>query len=142
MTSAPRVRVRLVFASLCLLLVAGCDEGATGPSVPFTPRFTLAPGESTTVSSNTTFRFVGVTGDSRCPADAVCILGGDALVHVEFVQSDGQRIAHELHTGDSRQASATYRDVRIALAELQPYPFSSKTIAPGEYRATFAATQP
>jgi hypothetical protein len=123
--------------------MAACDEGApTGPSVPYTPRFTLSPGESTTLATYTTFRFLGVTGDSRCPADAVCILGGDALVHVEIVPPDGQRLAHELHTGDSRRATATYQDMRIDLAELQPYPFSARTIAPQDYRATFTVTRP
>ena len=35
----------------------------------------------------------------------------------------------DLHTGDSSKASATYRDMTIALVELQPYPFSSRPIA-------------
>jgi hypothetical protein len=134
--------MRFAVASICLLLVAACDEGGgTGPSVPFGPRFTLAPGEFTNLAPRTSFRFVGVTGDSRCPADAVCILGGDALVHVEIEQPDGQRLTHELHTGDSRRASAVYQDMRIELAELQPYPFSSRTINPQDYRATFAVTR-
>ena len=135
--------MRLLVACLCLLLVAACEESApTGPSVPYAPRFTLGPGESTTVAPRTAFRFVGVTGDSRCPADAVCILGGDALVHVEILPPDGSRVAQELHTGDGRRATVTYQDIRIDLAELQPYPFSSRTIAPQDYRATFAVTRP
>ena len=44
--------------------------------------------------------------------------------------------AYELHTGDSSRATVTHKQVRIALVELQPYPFSSRTIAPGDYRAT------
>jgi hypothetical protein len=39
------------------------------------------------------------------------------------------------------RASATYRGVRVTLVELQPYPFSSRTIAPEEYRATLTATR-
>ena len=30
---------------------------------------------------------------------------------------------------------------RIELAELQPYPFSSRTIEPGDYRATLIVTR-
>jgi hypothetical protein len=135
--------MRRVLGSLCLLLVAACgDDPGSGPSVPFTPRFTLAPGQFTTLSPGTTFRFVEVTGDSRCPADAVCILGGDALVRVEIRQPNGQRLPHELHTGDSRRATAVFEDLRIDLTELQPYPFSARTIAPEDYRATFAVTRP
>ncbi len=32
--------------------------------------------------------------------------------------------------------------LRITLVELQPYPFSTRTIADSEYRATFMATRP
>ena len=87
-------------------------------------------------------QFVSVSGDSRCPADAVCIQGGDAIVHVRAFDEDAPPAQYELHTGDSRQASAVHAGVRVALAELQPYPFSSRPIAPEAYRATFTASRP
>jgi hypothetical protein len=49
---------------------------------------------------------------------------------------------YELHTGDSARAVATHRQARIELLELQPYPFSSRTIEPGDYRATLTVTGP
>ena len=48
-----------------------------------------------------TLRFNGVSGDSRCPADAFCIQGGDAIVRVTVVDA-GQSREVELHTGDMR----------------------------------------
>jgi hypothetical protein len=30
--------------------------------------------------------------------------------------------------------------VKVTLVELQPYPFSSRTIAPGDYRATLVVS--
>jgi len=48
---------------------------------------------------------------------------------------DGSSLSLELHTGDSSRASVTYGNVKVSLVELQPYPFSSRTIAPGDYRA-------
>lgn len=126
----------LIPAFLCLLLTTACDEKTTlGPTVPLNERFTLAPGE-TAVIADTALRvqFVRVSNDSRCPADVVCIQGGDALVHI-LVNGGG----YELHTGDASRASITHRGVSIELVELQPYPFSSRTIAPGDYRATLRA---
>jgi hypothetical protein len=76
-----------------------------------------------------------VTGDSRCPADIFCIQGGDAVVQTRVVDSGGSS-EYELHTGDSRRAVATHRDLRIELKQLQPYPFSSRTIDAADYRAT------
>lgn len=86
-----------------------------------------------------TVKFLEVSGDSRCPADAVCVQGGDAIVKVRV--SVGFTSEYELHTGDTSRATATHGSFRISLLNLQPYPFSSRTIATSEYRATLAVTQ-
>ena len=128
--------MRLAALLFCLLAATACDESATGPTVNVDVRFTLAPGETASVQGRgVKLRFEGVTGDSRCPADAVCIQGGDAVVKVA-ASGDSGSLTLELHTGDSSRASVTYGSVKVTLVELQPYPFSSRTIAPGDYRAT------
>jgi len=126
----------------CLLAATACDEKSpVGPTVPLNERFTLARGEAARVDgADLRVQFVEVTGDSRCPADAVCIQGGDALVHVRVI--DDSTTAYELHTGDTSKAAVTHQQVRIALVDLQPFPFSSRTIAQDEYRATFTVTRP
>jgi hypothetical protein len=85
-------------------------------------------------------QFTGVTGDSRCPADAVCIQGGDALVAVR-ISGGGDTASFELHTGDAARASVTHRGYRITLVSLQPYPFSSGPITAADYRATLTVTR-
>ena len=133
--------MRVVSALMCLLSVTACDEKSPlAPTVPLNERFTLSPGQTAIVEgADLRVQFVDVTGDSRCPADALCIQGGDAIVRA--IASDGDTPSNlSLHTGDSTKASATYRGARISLVELQPYPFSSRTIAPNEYRATFTVT--
>ena len=124
----------------CLLAATACDETPTGPSVPLDARFTLAPGETASISGHgVRLRFEGVTGDSRCPADAICITGGDAIVKVSAT-GDGGSVSLDLHTGDASRASVTYGGVKVTLVDLQPYPFSSRTIAPGDYRATLVVS--
>jgi hypothetical protein len=134
--------VRRALLLICLLFVTGCDENSPiGPTVVLNERFTLGPGEAAVVNgAGLRIQFLRVTGDSRCPADAVCILGGDAIVHVRMFDDRGGSSAYELHTGDESRASVVRGDLRLALVELQPYPFSSRTIAPGDYRATFTMT--
>jgi hypothetical protein len=44
-----------------------------------------------------------------------------------------------VHTGDLKPV--THDDLTIHLVELAPYPFSSRTIAPNEYRATLRVTR-
>lgn len=128
--------MRIATLLVCLLAATACDESPTGPTVTVDQRFTLSVGETASIEGRTLkLRFEGVTGDSRCPADAVCIQGGDAVVTVHAT-GEGGSASLELHTGDSSRASVTYRGVRVELVELQPYPFSGRTIAQSEYRAT------
>ena len=134
--------MRALVALICLLCVTGCDEKSpSGPTVPLNERFTLSPGEVARLDgADLRFEFIRVSGDSRCPADAICIQGGDAIVQIRATGSNSPELLG-LHTGDSSQASAVYDRARITLVELQPYPFSSRTIAPDEYRATLTVTQ-
>jgi hypothetical protein len=130
--------MRALLLVFCLLAVTACDENTpTGPTVPLNQQFTLRPGELVLIDGTPyAVRFVRVSGDSRCPADAICIQGGDALVHIQ-VFDRGAVSEYELHTGDQRRGTISHRDLRIGLVELQPYPFSSRTIEPDDYRATF-----
>jgi hypothetical protein len=117
----------------------GCDESPTAPTIPLNREFELGLGQSAVIEDvSLSVRFNGVSNDSRCPADVVCILGGDALVHVTATSRQSTR-DYELHTGDMRPVQ--HESVTIALVQLQPYPFSSRTIAPGDYRVTLKVTR-
>ena len=131
-----------VACSLLLLAVACAENGPAGPTVPLNRQFTLAPGETASVEG-TALRigFLGVSGDSRCPADAFCIQGGDAIVRIR-ADGEGSAGEYELHTGDASRTAISHAGFRVELIALQPYPFSSRTIEPGDYRATLAVTRP
>lgn len=125
------------------LLAAGalgaCDGSMTGPSVRLDTTVAMAPGETASIAATATrLHFIGVAGDSRCPADALCITGGDAAVRIA-ITTGGTRRDYELHTG----SMAPVRDagLTIALVELSPYPFSTRPIAPDEYRVTLRVTR-
>ena len=132
--------VRLFLWLICLVTMTGCGGGPASPIVPFDQPFTLTVGERASFDTvRLSVEFTRVSGDSRCPADAVCIQGGDAVVHVRVVTSTAGE--YELHTGDASRATVTHGSFRITLVELQPYPFSSRTISQDEYRATFTVTR-
>ena len=120
--------------------MTGCDGSPTKPRLPFDEPFTLAVGENASFDGvGLIVEFRGVSGDSRCPADAVCIQGGDAVVQMRV--RTGFTGNYELHTGDSSRATAMHGSFRISLIDLQPYPFSSRTIEQGEYRATLTVSR-
>jgi hypothetical protein len=133
--------VRVLAAAFCLLIATACDEkSSVAPTVPLNERFTLAPGQRVQVESAAfQVEFLGVSADSRCPADVVCIWAGDAVVQVRV--SDASQEEYELHTGDATRTAAVHGQARIELVELQPYPFSSRAIAPADYRATLTVTR-
>ena len=131
--------MRQVAVWLCLFSVAACSDSPTGPTVSLNSEFVLAPGDSAYIDdAPATVRFNRVTGDSRCPADAVCIQGGDAIVSVTMTSTSGSR-EHELHTGT--MAPVRHDDLTITLVQLAPYPFSSGPIQPDDYRATLRVTR-
>jgi hypothetical protein len=133
--------MRRLVLLVSLAAAVGCGDTVVGPAVPLGEPFTLAIGESAAVSAAPfVIQFTGVTGDSRCPADAVCIQGGDALVAVRL-SGGGTAASFELHTGDASRASVLHRGYRITLVTLQPYPFSSRPITDADYRATFTVTR-
>jgi hypothetical protein len=130
--------LRLCVLVFCLA-VAACDS-ATSPTVPLNQDFTLAPGETAAVAdAGVAIRFDAVENDSRCPADAICIQGGDAIVRIAVIAVHGQSQEYQLHTGNLQPVQ--YGSLTIALVQVSPYPFSSRPIRPEEYRVTLRVTK-
>jgi hypothetical protein len=131
--------MRAVLLAFALLFAAACDESITGPTSPLNSEFTLGPGQTMGIEgASLTVRFNRITGDNRCPADAVCILGGSADVHVTVV-SDRSTGDYVLRTGDMRPVQ--HEGYVVGLVQVAPYPFSARTIQPDEYRATLRVTR-
>lgn len=121
------------------LLGLGCG-GPAAPSALLGETFVLAPGGMARISGTvTTVRFAGVLGDSRCPADAFCIQGGDAIVRIELQSGSGAAEPRDLHTGSLEPVR--YGDLTVALVQLEPYPFSASPIDPDAYRASLRVTR-
>jgi len=133
-------RVLSSVAAMLFLTGSAACSSPTSPAGAFRTELTLQPGQVTAVAS-TPLRvgFERVASDSRCPADALCIQSGDALV-VFRVSVEGSAAADiSLRTrggiaGDN--LTAVVAGYELSVAGLQPYPISSSPIAPGDYRVT------
>jgi hypothetical protein len=133
-------KVKLTAAPLFVLLCVGCASVPSAPTGPVNAEFVLAPGDVKDISgASVKIQFQGVFGDSRCPADALCIQGGDALVRIDVLPQDGASATYDLHTGNMQPVR--HGDLTIALETLMPYPFSSGPIQTGDYRATLRVTR-
>jgi hypothetical protein len=139
MTSSVGVRfaagavMRTVLLLFCLLPATACLGSSPSSPTPIDSQLVLAPGQAAQLASGVSVRFVGVIGDSRCPGDALCIQGGDAIVRVD-ISSGRSRGERDLHTGNLLPVRLD--DLEVRLVELAPYPFSSRPFDPSEYRAT------
>jgi len=137
-----RYRFRSLFLiAAAVAALAACNGGQAAPTVPLNQQFVLAPGDAAVVrDASLVVAFLRVSGDSRCPGDAICVQGGDAVVHLRAIS--GTSSNYELHTGDSARSSVVHAGYRITLAGLQPYPFSSlPPIQPGDYRASLVVSR-
>jgi hypothetical protein len=131
--------MRHVLAVFCLLGVTACSGGATSPS-PINQEVVLAPGQSAPITSaGISLRFLGVANDSRCPADAMCVLGGSASVDVQVTSFSGGAQVLRFETGDPK--AVRLGTLTLELVQLAPYPFSSQPINPADYRATLRVTR-
>src|SRR5689334_22822466 len=91
----------------------------------------MAPGQSTQVGA-LSVKFIGVTIDTRCPANALCIQAGDAYVALEAILLGGRR-DFELQALNPTKRGTTHGDYSIELQEVTPYPFG-EPIRPADYR--------
>jgi hypothetical protein len=132
--------MRSIPLAFCLLLVTACSSGSPASPSPIDQEVVLAPGQSAPiVPAGIALRFLGVANDSRCPADAMCVLGGSASVDVQVTSFSGGAQVLRFETGDPR--AVQLGRLTLALVQLAPYPFSAQPINPAEYRATLRVTR-
>ncbi|MEZ5318278.1 MAG: hypothetical protein R2752_12835 [Vicinamibacterales bacterium] len=126
-------RVAPVFLVVALAVALSACGTATSPDPALPATLTLAPGQESTVGA-LTLRFTGITSDSRCPGDAICIQAGD--VTAAFQATTGKVPAtFALQLNDPARSSATVGDYTIHLTIVSPYPFVSlPPIDPEDYR--------
>jgi hypothetical protein len=137
MNGFPRLSRFLVSAALFYASVGlGCASNPAQPSQlePGQP-FELRSGTSASSPAGLKITFHGVTTDSRCPMDVVCVWAGDAIIAVSLSQTAGGQAERELHTTPNG-SEATYLAYSITLVALAPYPRSDRQIRPEDYVAT------
>jgi hypothetical protein len=121
-----------MFAVAC-----GSASSPSAPSAALSQPTELSPGQTAQVGP-LRITFTGVSGDSRCPVDVVCVWAGDAVAKLSVSQPTGAVETRELHTSNPR--AATYGDFQIELVRLDPAPHSTQPIPPASYRLVVLVT--
>ncbi|HYE56901.1 MAG TPA: hypothetical protein VD948_00270 [Rhodothermales bacterium] len=137
-------------ALLLAFTLAGCQlldlsRDQPEPSSPLPARldstFELQEGQSATLDgSDYQLSFVSVTQDSRCPADAMCVWQGEALVVVgpshPAIRFRPDTLTSAPRSGTPRTDSLRVGPYVVRLKELHPYPLASQPRRE-PYRALF-----
>jgi hypothetical protein len=86
--------------------------------------------------TNLRIKFLTVETDSRCPSDVKCVWAGNAAVQFQLSNGRGNKTV-TLNTGGANFVSEVeYRDYKVKLVDLSPYPRSDRQVAASDYAAT------
>ena len=130
--------MRWMVLALVAALGAGCGT-VTEPQVG--EEFELSVGGNAVVAdADLWVAFLGVSEDSRCPLQAMCVWAGDAAVLVEIAPFPDALAADSktdtLHTNLDPTA-LPLGAMELALVRLDPYPETPGSIPRDQYVATF-----
>ena len=131
--------MRRLLPVVCLLAATACLRQGPSSPTPMDRQILIAPGQTVQLTASDSISLLAVIGDSRCPLNAICIQGGDAIVRVSLRagNASGER---DLHTGSLQPV--TFEDYTIEIVDLQPYPFSGRPTDPADYRLTLRIQKP
>lgn len=123
---------------------ANAPENAPRQVVPKTPFILPYGGEVSLQDGKVRLRFDQVLEDSRCPAKTFCVWTGQARLQLSAWSSGSPAEVFELSTlrknmepGDTY----TYKDLRIELLSVDPYPENPREVIPTEdYQLTLLVT--
>ncbi len=107
-------------------------------------QFQLKVGQTASIESkNIKLRFLNVTEDSRCPADAVCVWEGQVTVLLNLMHNDEELGDFDLtiRGGDKNLAIKTFDGYSIQLMKVDPYPFASQPTELTDYVATLLVSE-
>lgn len=125
-----------------LSLLSACWDAA-GPrrEVALGQPFELAVGESAELDAGALrLSFVGVTNDSRCPIDVVCIVAGEASVRLRVRLRARPEELLELTTPGSPRARADAYEIEVQ--SLLPAPRAAMPTPPEAYVAGLIVRRP
>jgi len=126
-------------ASFALLASACTFDNDVPPVKTFQldEAFTLGWGESAMLEpGQLKITFLGITEDSRCPADVECIWEGRAVAQFEFAKG-GEVVVDSLATLSSAATPSDATTVfgqTVKLLEVTPYPQTTAPIPHGDYQ--------
>lgn len=133
---------------LCVLLAFSCTKKVAEVAVGGGPMVSTTYGEQAEVivgsglmvtKTSSSFTFMEVLSDSRCPKGVDCIRAGEATVRL--VLADGSERTVEINADGKSRASFAVPDGSVEILGLEPYPEARIKINPAGYRLKVRITK-
>ncbi len=117
-----------------ILVLSGCARSSGDVRATLGREVTLSAGQSASIASDDLrIRFVGVSEDSRCPKDVVCIQAGRVGCTIDLTRGGVSRSIALSQPGLTDEYSTeTYEGYKLAFG-VTPYPEAGKGIAADAY---------
>jgi len=129
---------RTIVALFIGLLLLGCTANPQLVQAQLGKNFTLKVNQTASIASEgLIIKLDGVTQDSRCPSDVVCVWAGE--VQVKLLLSKGEKsglLQPVLGASAGNESEGEFEGYKIKLVSVEPYPVSTKQIAQSDYNVT------
>lgn len=130
---------------IIIVLTLSCSKNSE-PTSPDNQQISLAKNDTVVVNLNYNqnavinkefgIKFLGVTADSRCPTNSICVWAGDGEAKITLIKS-GVSEDYSLHT-TLEPKEMNFSGYKIILKKLNPYPESVGEIKQEEYEIEIA----
>ncbi|MBX2926960.1 MAG: hypothetical protein KF852_03925 [Saprospiraceae bacterium] len=122
-----------------LSMAASCDKKSDG-GFNLGESFELKHGERNDCTCGAlAATFTSVVEDSRCPSDVTCVWAGRIIVTLE-IELDGAPQTVTL-SSENNENQVTVGAYLVTMNEVTPYPVSTTTIQPQDYKVNLTITQ-
>ncbi len=135
---------RTLLAVALVLGLSACDSATTpSRSARLGEAFELRPGEAAAIADELlVVTFEGVSSDSRCPSNVVCIRAGEGVVELALRRLPSTSRHLTLKTDPIADSRGSFEGFVVKLDTLQPYPAAPDPIPAADYRVRLTVTRP
>ena len=129
--------MKIAIISLLLFVLTGvAQEPNTPTGVDLNEQFKIKNGEEVLVTGEKLrIKFKSVSGDSRCPEGVACGWAGNGAMVIEVARKKKKQVVAVLNT-TLEPKEVVYKQYKIKLVKLDPYPVYNVPVDPKNYEAT------
>jgi len=133
-----------IFVFLLVAILTSCTQDPIiSGKVSLNEQFTIKEGGQVVIKGEKlSVQFSSVLDESRCPTGVQCVWEGNATISIEVSKKRKKSVRAILNTNTAiQQNELAYKNYRIKLLGLNPYPRIDEKIEAKDYEAVMIVTK-